>query len=554
MSSLSAQTILFNEDFDGLSGDVSGGPGSYTFPAGWSLFNVDGLTPAANVSYFSDAWIRREDINNTPDSCAMSTSWYNPVATADDWMFTPAIASLPAGAVLIFDALTYDPAYADGYEVRIMTTAPNAGNIMTSTVILTVPAEQTTWTNHVVSLAAYSGQTVYIGFRNNSVDKYILCIDNVTVGSLSQYDAALASTDSTGEYTRIPLSNSPAMHLGGSVNNVGTSPITNVVVTAQVYNAANALVYTTTSTPIASLAPATSSAFSMASFMPGGMDSYRAVYTVAIAETDGVSGNNSMNGTDTLMVTDTVYARDAGTNTGFLGIGAGVGGYLGQEFMLTQSSNLTSISGYINAPYNYQVQFAVFPDSSGQPTMNPIATTAVVNMVSGNAMWLTLPLASPLTLPAGKFTIAVVEIDSIAQLGQSTKEYTAGSTWVYWSTTPLGGWGHNEDFGANFAKEYMLRANFGQFVGTENIAEIPMNVSVFPNPSNGQFNVAYNFATPTDATINVYNSLGEIVKTIAMPSATTGTQAVDLGCESAGIYFVEMVTPEGKNTTSVSVQ
>jgi hypothetical protein len=186
--------------------------------------------------------------------------------------------------------------------------------------------------------------------------------------------------------------------------------------------------------------------------------------------------------------------------------------------------------------------------------MNPIATTATINLTTGTPAWHTIALSSPVALTAGKFYVCVVEIDSIARLGLAPTEFTPATTWVYWVTSPMGGWAHNEDFSASFAHNFMLRANFGQFVGTENIEEIPMEVTVFPNPSNGQFNVNYNFATPTDATINVYNALGEIVKAVALPSATVGTQAVDLGCESAGIYFVEMVTPEGKNTTSVSVQ
>jgi len=554
-TALSAQTIVFSEDFDGVGGSTAGGAGTYTFPAGWSLFNVDALTPATGVSYVNDAWERREDLNNLTDSAAYSTSWYSPAGTADDWMFTPAIASLPANAILTWNAITLDPAYPDGYEVRIMTTAPTTGNLMTSTILLSVTPENTVWTAHSVSLAAYAGQTVYIGFRNNSTDEFLLLIDDVTVGALNQYDAALTAVDSMNQYTMIPTSNSASVHLGGTVANAGTNAVTNVVVTAQVYNSANNIVHTATSAPIASLAPATTNTFSMPVLMLSALDSYHVNYTVSIAETDAVAGNNAMAGADTLQITDTIFARDNGPTVGFLGIGAGVGGYLGQEFLLTQASNLTSISGFLERPYSsYMVQFAVFPDSAGQPTMNPIATTAAVSLSAGSPGWLTLALPGPVALPAGKFTIAVVEIDSIARLGQCQNEFTAGSSWVYWSTTPLGGWGHNEDFGANFAHPYMLRANFGQFVGTETVAEIPMNISVFPNPSNGQFSVNYNFTAPTDATINVYNPLGEIVKTITIPSATVGAQTVDLGCESAGIYFVEMVTPEGKNTTSVSVQ
>ena len=82
--------ILFQEDFDGVGGPTAGGAGTYTFPAGWLLANVDNLTPAASVSYINEAWERREDFaHNVSDSCAFSTSWYSTSAASDDWMWTP---------------------------------------------------------------------------------------------------------------------------------------------------------------------------------------------------------------------------------------------------------------------------------------------------------------------------------------------------------------------------------------------------------------------------------------------------------------------------------
>lgn len=47
---LEAQVIFF-ENFNGISGPTSGGPGTYTFPADWLLRNVDNRTPQPQTAY-----------------------------------------------------------------------------------------------------------------------------------------------------------------------------------------------------------------------------------------------------------------------------------------------------------------------------------------------------------------------------------------------------------------------------------------------------------------------------------------------------------------------
>lgn len=194
---------IFQEDFDGIGGPTAGGAGTYSFPSGWLKMSVDNLTPHANVSYVNEAWERREDFaNNVADSAAFSTSWYNPAGTANDWMWTPPI-SIGANGMLNWNAVTYDPLFRDGYEVRIMV-APDVptggtgviGNMITnSTVLFSTPAENTAWTARNVSLAAYAGQTVRIAFRNNSIDKFLLLIDDVVVTSNATATGIATATD-----------------------------------------------------------------------------------------------------------------------------------------------------------------------------------------------------------------------------------------------------------------------------------------------------------------------------------------------------------------------
>lgn len=192
VSFLNAQ-IIFEENFNGISGSTAGGPGMYNFPEGWLLRNVDNRTPDASVNFINDAWERREDFKfNGSDSAAFSTSYYSPLGQADDWMWTPPI-TIPASGdhVLRWRAVVYAPDFPDGYEVRIMTApdVPSGGHgdmgnqVTDSDLLFSIPAENPVWTNREIELNDYNGQTVYIAFRNNSNDKFILLIDDVIVAN-----------------------------------------------------------------------------------------------------------------------------------------------------------------------------------------------------------------------------------------------------------------------------------------------------------------------------------------------------------------------------------
>jgi hypothetical protein len=161
---------------------------SQTFPADWFRFNVDNRTPAAAVNYVNNAWIVRDDFaHDSQDYAAFSTSWYTPAGAADDWMVTKAVA-LPASALsckLNWNAITYDPDYRDGYQVRVFTSQPvQATLVADSTQLFSTGAENTSWTSHEIDLSAYKGQSIYLAFRNNSNDKFLLLIDDISVQCL----------------------------------------------------------------------------------------------------------------------------------------------------------------------------------------------------------------------------------------------------------------------------------------------------------------------------------------------------------------------------------
>jgi hypothetical protein len=467
-TSLSAQ-VVYLEDFDGVGGPTSGGAGTYNFAPGFFLRNVDNLTPDPQVAYVNEAWERREDFaNNTGDSCAFSTSWYAPPGIANDFMWTPAINALPTNCVLSWNAVTYDASFRDGYEVRIMTSGPPTGGpgvignqLTNSTQVFTTTAENTTWTSRSVSLSAYAGQTIYIGFRNNSNDKFLLLIDDIKVEVQTNYDARITFVDTLTEYTATPLPQAQALPFTGTVNNNGLQSLTNVVVNLNIFNSANASVYTANSATISSIASAANATFTIPSFTPTAVDVYTARFIVSHSQTDQNPANDTIY--DGFYISDTIYARDNGVVTGALGIGAGNGGYLGQSFQVVSADQLTSISYYHTAGYTGEKHAAVI--WSTLPNGSPdaiIASTDTLIYADDSARFYTNMLSNgPITLNPGWYVVTGVEFDSTLQLGYTDDIHTANKTWVEWPTNPASGWSNAEDFGPQFAKSFVIRANFG---------------------------------------------------------------------------------------------
>ncbi len=165
------QGFALNEDFElGL------------FRPGWSLIDVDGQMPDANVAFVTDAFVVSDQLEAGVNFSAISTSWYAPAGQSDDWMITP-LVTLGAASMLSWDARAPDPAFPDGYEVYVSTAMPVVADFMLNPTIFSVVGEADVFTPHVVDLAAagYANQDVYIAFRNPSTDQFLLLIDNVQI-------------------------------------------------------------------------------------------------------------------------------------------------------------------------------------------------------------------------------------------------------------------------------------------------------------------------------------------------------------------------------------
>src|SRR5690606_9267239 len=126
----------------------------------------------------------------------------------------------------------------------------NIGNQMSSTVLFSTGAENSTWTYREVDLSAYAGQTVYIGFRNPSNDKFIMAIDDVTVLVKLTYDALIAQVSGLSEYTTMAKSQVLPLSFSGTIKNEGQNSLTNVRLNVRVKNSAGVVVHTDQSAPL----------------------------------------------------------------------------------------------------------------------------------------------------------------------------------------------------------------------------------------------------------------------------------------------------------------
>lgn len=149
-------------------------------PAGWTVVDVDMLTPDMNVSFVDAAWVVSDAVEAGDNFAAYSTSWYAPAGVSDDWLITPQVTP-NATSVLSWEGFTVNGNFADGYEVRVSTATTDVADF--ADVLLTVPEENTEWTSRSLDLSAYAGMPIYIAFRNNSDDKLLLLIDNIRVSN-----------------------------------------------------------------------------------------------------------------------------------------------------------------------------------------------------------------------------------------------------------------------------------------------------------------------------------------------------------------------------------
>ncbi|MEA3445104.1 MAG: choice-of-anchor J domain-containing protein, partial [Bacteroidota bacterium] len=211
-----ATQYLYFEDFqNGMPTDIT-------------LYDIDGLTPAANVASYTEAWNIIENFDLTGDSVAASNSWYSPAGTANDWLVTPGI-TVGTDAFLEWDIKAQDPSYADGYMVKISTTGTTTSSFTTT--VYTIASASSTWGTISVNLDAlgFTNTTIWVAFINNSTDMFLLLLDDIKVYVPNATDVAIQDAYFTpmADFSIIPLDQT-GFTFGATAFNAGTAALSNI--------------------------------------------------------------------------------------------------------------------------------------------------------------------------------------------------------------------------------------------------------------------------------------------------------------------------------------
>lgn len=162
-------------------------------PADYKTYDIDGLTPNANLiqDFKGTGWVTLPKTGT--DRKAYSISWYASPGQSNDWLVTKGIAVpnvvVPGDKMmLVWNEQTLDPNYPDGYVVYANETDQQPASF-TTVLYTSLPAETSSAGRlRAIDLSAYAGKTVYIAFVNNTYDGYILTLDDIAVVELAEND------------------------------------------------------------------------------------------------------------------------------------------------------------------------------------------------------------------------------------------------------------------------------------------------------------------------------------------------------------------------------
>ncbi len=189
-------------------------------PECWTIIDADG--DGHNWMALTDLFTSdvTEYVHGGTDA-AISQSYENYVGAydANNWMISSAITVPSEGEYLAaWWARSMDASYADSYSVYIGTEPTVAGMTANAAILSHTPTE---WEMKSISLAAYSGQTIYIGFNHVDNDKYVLMIDDFSVFA-APTTAEIALTSVTPA-NNASIPSGQDITIGGVVTNNGVA-------------------------------------------------------------------------------------------------------------------------------------------------------------------------------------------------------------------------------------------------------------------------------------------------------------------------------------------
>lgn len=501
-----AQQVIYFEGFE------------QGIPEDFNIVDVDGQIPVIDSSgaeafgflnAYDNGWVLQLNPDNLEDSIVSSTSWYDPLGIADDWLITPQISIPDTGEFFLqWRASAANPNFADGYEVLISTGGNEIADF--TELILAVEEEEVFWKTYRISLAAYANENIHIAFRNNSDDKLVLYLDDIYIADSAAtvgVDISLIPWLTPDIYAAIPNGQQDTTDLGIIVSNAGVDTAAEVGAIVEVFESLdfnNVIFSDDFGGTFNDLSPSDSILFIADQFYVPQDTGLKVVLYTGGSEQENPIVDNEFTGElfdnnfsiELLAITDTVLARSDEFFTGQansiwpLPVGEGNRTILGSLFDFINPEVVTSATGFIlpdSANVGDEVFFSIYTiddnDTSFQfveqgRSLSYTIQEEDIDFIIG----ITLPFVdggittrankaeNGVSLDEGVFMLAMQGADYLPLL--STREiYVPGTNWFTWDSLAQDDvWLTLEDWQAFLAdstininfnpqRVFMLRAN-----------------------------------------------------------------------------------------------
>ncbi|MFN8144642.1 MAG: T9SS type A sorting domain-containing protein [Bacteroidia bacterium] len=442
---------------------------------------------------------------------------------------------------------------------------PNTGHVYVSTDSTTwylVHAAEAGLTNNTgtpnpsavvenISAIAGGASTVYLKFVFTGDWSWYWMFDDVELSELPSVDAGVVDDGFIGEYPEIPINQAEAFAIEGRIVNNSGSDLTNASLSFDVFlNDLSTNVFTGTSSVVPLIAAGDTSPVLTASYVPSDTGLYILRQVVSVAGDADGSNDTTFS---VVYVNDSVYARDftdfdASGYLGGFGFNGGQG-TLGQMFHIYQGSQFTSVTGFFDAPTEGDsIRFSVYTTAAGMPDLLIASTDAyVINATDAAGGFITVEFPNNVNVLPGDYFVGVEQINTNnVTIGAISEQYTPGKVFFDGGS----GWVASEDAGFNFA--FILRPNnpSSTFVGVKNVTAAS-EVTVYPNPSKGVVYLMNNGVAEKDVTVNVINSVGQVVMSRTFSSFMN--EKIDLRNCADGVYTLQVRTATGVTNKSIVI-
>ncbi|MFT6935967.1 MAG: PKD repeat protein [Saprospiraceae bacterium] len=209
------------------------------------------------------------------------------------------------------------------------------------------------------------------------------------------------------------------------------------------------------------------------------------------------------------------------------------------DFGIDATPQTATVAG----PHNFNYS------SSGQKTIKLIVTDAngIVDSLTSNVFIQGLPLAIFNLVQQNDSTIkvfngATFSNTTVWDFGDGTTSTVQNPVHVYDST---GIFTVTLTASGICGSDAQTQTVTTQLVNTEDVLKVADNISVFPNPSNGQYTVSIEGLTK-DLTLKIVDVQGRVLRQWQYDNPTTNfIQNIDISDVAEGIYFLQVQTADG---------